>query len=224
MAFRKQIRLHHAHLSCHAKTGEILARAGKRAWVLIRGHDCFDPATRQHRGKDTGARADIEGHELRRVRLRQWRGGNQTHILSAHGREHAVVRMNAIVRRGSERRDLNALLAPLVRPDDALQLAQGGYRITAACIRRAPCLPARLPHVRGTAKRDTVVGTERDQQRAQNARALRLRLTVLVKGLGQRVWWRRTFRHFSLPSLGHPIRAPRDGLQQLRGIVEITAP
>ena len=71
----------------------------------------------------------------------------RSHVFAAHRREHAVVRMDA----RAERRDLDALLAPLVRADQAEQFAQRDHRGLAA---GTVGFRAGLPHVGRAPQRD----------------------------------------------------------------------
>ncbi|MNR42605.1 hypothetical protein D3C85_1611390 [compost metagenome] len=73
---------------------------------------------------------------------------------------------------------------------------------------------ASLPGVGRAAQRYAVAGVERDQQHAQDARALRLDLTVLVEGVQHGV--HRLARAF-VDASGH-------GLQQQPGVLEVAAP
>ena len=84
-----------------------------------------------------------------------------------------------------QRRNFHTLLAPLMRADDAQQLAQAGHGmdffLRCACLRRAPSLAASQPHIRRAAQVDPVIRLKRQQHHREHAGALRLRLAMLVK-------------------------------------------
>ena len=151
----------------------------------------------------------------------QQRLGHQVDVFAAQRREHAVVRVDAVTRRGAQGGDLHALLAPFMRADHAQQLTQRDH--TGRAIGRAPGLGAGLAPVGRAAQGDGVVASYRYQQRAQRARALRLRLAVQVKALG------RGGPGQLLRGLGGclgvlAVGAAHQGLQQLARILEVAAP
>jgi len=87
-----------------------------------------------------------------------------------------------------------------------------------------PGFRAGLSRIGGTAQRNTIVRIEGKQQQAQNARPLRLGLTILVKDVGRGYRLGRFLCCLSLLAGGRFVGAPRHCLQQLRGVVEISAP
>ncbi len=85
----------------------------------------------------------------------------------------------------------HAVFAPLKRADDALELAQGNdARRTRLAIAWAPGLGAGGLYVRGAAQGDAVVARQGNQDTAQDVRAPRLGLALLVKGQGGAGIWR----------------------------------
>lgn len=204
-AGRKQVGLDDLDLARMAEPRDVLARAGERARILVGRDDALDAARHEHRRQHAGARADIE----RERRRRQRRARDELDVFAAHRREHAVVRMD---RRAAERRDRHALLAPLVRADEAEQFAQRhDRRHTAGAVR----LLAGRPHVGRAAQRDRVIGVQRDQQHAERAGALRLRETMQV----ERIDAGRGFR-----LLRFAFDTARHRLQELARILEVALP
>ena len=175
----KQIGLDDIDLPRQAKPGDILARARQGARVLVGGDDVLDPSPRQHRSQHAGSGADIEGP----LRRRQRRFGHQLQVLAAHRRKHAVVRVDAL----AERRDIDALLAPLVGADHAEQFAQRDHRGLPAA--HAPYASAQASlHIRRAPQGNTVIRLQRQQQHAQGAGALGLGLAMKIEGLDWRRW------------------------------------
>jgi hypothetical protein len=90
-------------------------------------------------GEHAGPGADVVGQARHRDGRRKRRLRDEVDVLAAHRREDAVVRMDAPAGRGH----LDALVAPLVRADEAQELAQrddrsgveGPYASTHACLR-----------------------------------------------------------------------------------------
>jgi len=74
-----------------------------------------------------------------------------------------------------------------------------------------------LAHVGRPAQRHPVIVVERQQQHAQRAGPLRLGLSIQMKGLGGGRCRRRGLARLA-------VEAPRHGLQQLAGVLEIAAP
>ena len=106
---RKHVSLQHFNLAGHAEPRDIFIGAGDGARILVGGDHMRDTTAREHGGEHAGAGADIKG-ELFRI-LRQRRRCNQRNVLTAHRREHAVMRMNATAQRGN----LHAFFPPLMR-------------------------------------------------------------------------------------------------------------
>ena len=145
----------------------------------------------------------------------QWRLGDEIDVFAANRREHAVVRMDA----AADRRDLDSLDAPLVRADEAQQLAQRGDR---GPFSRAVGFRAGLPDVGRATQRNAVVRVERHQQHAQRARTLRPRLAMEMEGFGRRRGRRGCGRLFRLarPAVG----ATRQRNQHLARVLEVAPP
>ena len=97
-------------------------------------------------------------------------------------------------------RDRDAFPAPFVGANHSQKLAQGSD-IGRTDI--AVGLPASRLNIRRATQRDAVIGLERQQQHAQRAGALRLRLALQVEGLRGRVG--------DLARL--PVNPPRQGQQ-----------
>src|SRR5215831_1366899 len=117
----------------------------------------------------------------------------------------------------AQSRYLYTLLAPLMRTDQAQQLAQRcDTRLTAG----APGFDARQPRVGRAVERNPVIGVERNKQHRERVRALRLRLALAVKGRAWRgIGWRLLARH---PA--RTVYAPLQRLQHLARILEIADP
>lgn len=87
----------------------------------------------------------------------------------------------------AEHRDADALAPPLVRADEAEQLAQRhheGPRSEIGIRRPGDRLGKDLCHLGRAPQRDARAGLEGDQQHPQRTRALRLRHAVEVEGFG----------------------------------------
>jgi hypothetical protein len=82
-------------------------------------------------------------------------------------------------------------------------------------------LKTRQPHIGRTRKRYVEISLQRHQQLAQNTSAFLLMLPVQLKRLGQQRHRPRDFAH-ATPRRAR--QAPRHRLQELAGVVEITAP
>ena len=145
-------------------------------------------------------------------RSRQRGLGHQVHILAAHRRKHAVVRMDGRAR--TQRRHRHALAAPFVGAHDAQQLAQ---RLHIVRRYRAVCLQAGGPHIGRAAQRQAVVGVERQQQATQQAGTLALRLALRRKGLGQRGGGTGRARQ-------PLVQSATQGLQQVAGVLVVAHP
>jgi hypothetical protein len=57
----EQVGLHHLDLVGQVQAGQVFARAGQGALVLVGGDDAFDAALCQHGRQHARARADVEG-------------------------------------------------------------------------------------------------------------------------------------------------------------------
>ena len=79
---------------------DVVPGAGQRARVLVGGDHVPHAAARQDGREHAGSGADVEGQLVRRQR----RVGDQVQVFAAHRREHAVMRMDAVVRRRSRAR------------------------------------------------------------------------------------------------------------------------
>jgi hypothetical protein len=185
---------------------QVLARASQRARVLVGGDNALHATARQYRRQHASADADIESQGLRRQR----RLRDQIHILAAHRREHAVVRMDARLQCGN----FHALLAPLVRADQAEQFPQRSH---IGFVRNAVGFLAGQMHIGSAAQRNTMPRLERQQQHPQRAGALRLCLAMQVKGFGGRAGRRARL-------LGLALDTACQCLQQLACILVIAAP
>src|SRR6185369_9625932 len=182
-----------------------------RARVLVGGDDALNATVRQDRREHAGAGADVKGQVIRRQR----RFAHQLEVFAAHRGEHTVVRMDSVAGRRAERRYLDTFLAPLVRADQAQQFAQRRHRRLA--VGGPPRLQASLTQVRPARKRNAVVAFQCDQQPAQRARSLALRLAVQVEGFGGRCGHRSRFARFAVGAAGHR-------LQQLPRVLKVAAP
>ncbi len=123
----------------------------------------------------------------------------------------------------AERRHQHALAPPLVRADEAEQLAQRHHEggVGQVRVRRArDRLGEHLGHRGGAPQRDLRAGLEGNQQHAERARALRLRHAVEVEGFGG--GGRRPGRLARLARAA--VGAARHRLQQLAGVVVVAAP
>src|SRR5690606_2009757 len=92
---RKQVGLQQRNNVAHAQQCDVLASTSQRARVLVGGDDLAHSAVGQHGGQDTAAGSDIEGEVV-------WGQGStcdKVYVLTAIGREHAIVHMNAAVQR-----------------------------------------------------------------------------------------------------------------------------
>ena len=94
--------------------------ASQCARVLVGGDDALHSAAGQHGRDHARAGADVESQLARGQRRR----GDQIEIFAPHRREHAVMRMDAIVRGGAQRGDLDSLAPPFESPDESQQFAQ----------------------------------------------------------------------------------------------------
>ena len=175
--FGKEIRRHDFHLPRQPEAPEVLARARERSGILVGRDHAPDAAPREHGREHARPRADVERRVERRHHGRQRCLGDQVDVFAANRREHPVVGMDA----AADRRDLDALAAPLVRADETQQLPQRDDR---GPVTGAVGLLAGLPDVGRASQRDAVVLVERDQQHAQRACALRLGLAVQIEGFG----------------------------------------
>jgi hypothetical protein len=142
------------------------------------GHHAAHASACQHGRQHAGAGTDVK----RQCLAGQGLARHQVQVLPTHGREHPVVRMDTVVRRDAQRGNLHALLAPFMRAHDAQQLTQRHH--AGRAIGRAPGLGTGHAPVGRTAQGDAVVPLQRNEQRAQRACALRLRLAVQVKARG----------------------------------------
>ena len=182
------------------------------------GHDPLDAPAHQQGGQHPGAGANVQGQ---RGVARQGLLGHQVQIFASDRRKHAVMRVNAVARRFAQHGNFDARFAPFVCPDNAQQLAQrddGG--LTGG---RPPGLGNGGAPVGRAAQGDRVIGLQGDEQRAQGARALRLRLAVQVETLlrarSRRLRYR-TGRRFGRLV----VRAACQCLQQLAGVLEVAPP
>ena len=176
---RKEIGLDDLDLVAKPEPLDVRARAGQRARILVGRDHAREAAPGEDRGEHAGAGADVEGHARGGGGRGQRRRRDEVHVLAAHRREDAVVRMDAAAGRG----DLDALAPPFVRADEAQQLAQ---RHDGRFVRGSVGLAARLLQVGRPAQADAVVRIELDEQHAERARALRTRLPVEVERGGHR--------------------------------------
>jgi hypothetical protein len=111
-----------------------------------------------------------------------------------------------------------------MRTDQAQQFAQRGHRsLGRSALRRAPGFGDGGAPVGRAPQRDAVVALQLDQYRTQNARTLRLCLAVQMK-CGSRI----VAVCIGLQRLGRPppglVGAPRQGLQQVPGVLKVTPP
>ena len=193
-------------------------RRGRAAAMLSRAHasargSCSvattrcDPAPRKHGGEHAGPRADVEGERARRQR----RLGHQLHVLAAHRREHAVVRVDAVAERRDQRRPSCAIRARRSRP-----AARAATRRTARRPRPRPRRTRGARRARAAAerccRRRTAAAASRACARAAPAPGAADGNAIVGDGGGGR----------RLARLA--VGAPRHRLQQLAGVLEIAAP
>jgi hypothetical protein len=209
--------LQQLHLVLQAQTLQVVAGADQRTLGHVGGHHLLGAAPGQHGRQHAGAHANVKSHRVFFQGRRQWRLGHQGHIFATHRREHAVMRVDPQV--FAQCGHFDAVLAPFKSTDHALQGAQRDHRRLP--IGRAKGLRASLLGVGGAAQRDAVVTVQFDQHLAQHAGALGLRLAVGVKS---RTGHRRGCIGFFAFGLLRFVDAPRQGLQQLAGVVKVAAP
>ncbi len=119
----------------------------------------------------------------------------------------------------TDRRDVDALAAPLVGADDAQQLSQ---RYERRLCSRAVGFRTGLPDIGRTSQGNAVVLVELQEQHAQRARTLRLRLAMQIEAFDGRQ--RRRGCRPSFRRAGLAIGAIRHRNQHLPRVLEIAPP
>ena len=210
----KQVGVLQLNLRRQAQALQVVGRAGQRGRRDVGGHHLRDAAPRQHSREHAGAHADVEGARATGQGRWQRRLRDQRQVLATHWRKHAVMRVDVRALQGGQR---HALLAPLVRANQALQAAQREH--ARLSVGRAPGLGAGLDHLGCARQCDAVGPVKLDQQLTQHAHAQGLGLAVAGKALGD------VGRGgFGLLALRCRIQALRHALQQLAGGLEVAPP
>ena len=120
LPFGEQVHVLQRDLLGQAQPLQVVPGAGQGARGVFGGYYAAHTAARQHGGEHAGASADVK----RQLLGRQRRFRNQVDVFTAHRREDAVVRVNAVAGRIAQRCNFHALFTPFVRADHTQQFAQ----------------------------------------------------------------------------------------------------